>query len=543
MIATPEGQDLAALRRLPAHPTMRRSAKGERLVTTTLARCLTLCACLCSSALAQDLRIEHVTIVSPEREGALRDAEVYVHEGRIASITSARSSRRTTRSRAADVTINGTGLYLTPGLIDSHVHLGQIPGMTEEHERAHPDIARAAREQIPRSYLYFGFTTLVDLISTPEAMARWKSHEPVPDTYFCGGAALMDGYPMSFAPKPARYTVMPYMIVEPQAGAPLPAGVEAAAHTPQAVVARMKADGAICVKTFFERGFTAEGPILPVPQPDTIRALVRAAHAEDLPVLMHANSAEAQAFGLDTGVDILAHGLWNVNESAAPGELTPAVTSILDRVVEKKVGWQPTIQVLYGLQDLFSPGFLSDPMLAQVLPRSLIDWYGTSEGQWFHDVVAADVAKRDPKVVRPNLSDPIGRVTAATGYLAKRGARLLFGTDTPSAPTYANPPGLNAWMEMHRLVDAGVTPAQLFQAATLSNARALKLDRQIGTVQVGKRANLLLVRADPRQTIQAYGEIVQVILRGQLLKPGDLAADRSRSVSKNSRALGGSRIE
>jgi Amidohydrolase family len=51
----------------------------------------------------------------------------------------------------------------------------------------------------------------------------------------------------------------------------------------------------------------------------------------------------------------------------------------------------------------------------------------------------------------------------------------------------------------------------------LSSARALKLDREIGTVQVGKRANLLLVRADPRKTIQAYQEIAKVILGGRVL--------------------------
>jgi len=347
----------------------------------------------------------------------------------------------------------------------------------------------------------------------------------VPDTYFCGAAALMDGYPMNYVPKPARYALMPYMIVEPQAAASLPSGVDAAAHTPEAVVARMKSDGAICVKTFFERGFGGVHD-LPVPKPETVRSLVRAAHAADMPVLLHANSAEAQAFGLDNGVDILAHGLWNADEAAAPGELTPAVNSILDRVVSAQVGWQPTLQVLYGLQDLFNPGFLSDPMLAPVLPRSLIAWYGSSEGQWFHDALAADIGKSDPTATRLNLSVPIGRVAAATGYLARRGSRLLFGTDTPSAPTYANPPGLNARMEMRRLIEAGVTPAQIFEAATLSNARALKLDREVGTVQVGKRANLLLVRADPRKSIEAYTEIVRVILAGRPLDPGTLAANR-----------------
>ena len=63
-------------------------------------------------------------------------------------------------------------------------------------------------------------------------------------------------------------------------------------------------------------------------------------------------------------------------------------------------------------------------------------------------------------------------------------------------------------------------------AATLSNAKALKLDREIGTVEVGKRANLLLLRQDPTQTIQAYRGIEKVILGGQVLAPAELAANR-----------------
>ena len=80
---------------------------------------------------------------------------------------------------------------------------------------------------------------------------------------------------------------------------------------------------------------------------------------------------------------------------------------------------------------------------------------------------------------------------------------------------------------MQRLVDANVTPAQIFQAATLSNARAMKLDGKIGTVSVGKKANLLLLRADPTQTVQAYNGIVKVILGGQVLEPASLSANHT----------------
>jgi len=489
---------------------------------------------LWSTTSAQDLRIDHITIVSAERTSPLRDAEVYIHDGRIAAISEPGTSNHP-KTVAKVITIHGKGLYLTPGLIDSHVHLGSIPGMPDGQERAHPDIAAAAHEQIPRTYLYFGFTTLVDLISTPEAIARWKGHDPVPDTYFCGGAGLMDGYPMNYVPKPARYEQFPYFLIE--SGTEAPPGIDPQAHTPAAVVTRMKADGAICVKTFFERGFGGVHD-LPVPQAETIRAVVRAAHAAGLPVFMHANSDEAQTFALDTGIDVIAHGLWNTREKpATAGELTPAMRAILDRVIAGRVGWQPTIQVLYGLQNLFNSGFLSDPMLAQALPQSLIDWYGTPEGQWFHDEVAADLAKSNPSVPKPtlriNLSGPIANVKAAAGYLASHGGRLLFGTDTPSSPTYANPPGLNAWMEMHDLVDAGVTPAQIVEMATRSNAQGLKLDAEIGTVEVGKRANLLLLRQDPTQSVQAYLAVAKVILAGRVLDPADLVASR-KNVSPTS---------
>ena len=114
---------------------------------------------------------------------------------------------------------------------------------------------------------------------------------------------------------------------------------------------------------------------------------MKAAHAAGLPVLMHANTDEAQRFGLDAGVDILAHGLWNwTQEHSTTSEVTPGIKKILDDELAQNVGLQPTMQVLHGIRDLFSESFLSDPRLTRVLPSTLIDWYRSPEGQWFRDV-------------------------------------------------------------------------------------------------------------------------------------------------------------
>jgi imidazolonepropionase-like amidohydrolase len=478
--------------------------------------------------LAVDLQIEHVTIVSPERSAPMRDALVRVHDGRIVDIR--KTSHAAVQSLNGPIVIDASSLFLAPGLIDSHVHLGEIPGMTPDQEVEHPEIAKAAWDQIPRSYLLYGFTTLIDLISTPQGVSRWKSHEIAPDMYFCGGAALMDGYSMNYTPKPQRYQSWPYMLIEP--GIQAPNGVDPAMHTPQAVVSRMKSDGAICVKTFFERGFGGVRN-LPVPKLETIRAVVKAAHAVGMPVLMHANSDEAQRFGLDAGIDIMAHGLWNLYlEHSTASEVTPGVKKILDEEVLRNVGFQPTMQVLYGLRDVSGTSFLSDPRLHRVLPSSLIDWYRSPEGQWFHLAMTQDMklpADASPSEIEhaanEEFASVIDRGKNATAYLVARNGRILFGTDTPSAPTYANPPGLNGWLEMHRLIDAGETPALIFRSATLTNARAMHLDRDLGTVQVGKRANLLLLRQDPTQTIDAYAEIVKVILNGRVINASELASN------------------
>ncbi len=523
---------------------------------------------LCTQAVAKDLRIEHVTIVSPEREAPLHDAKVTIRDDRIVAIESSAGAASTVAhgKRAAakstpgaggsakpansaasnlgtaasnpgtEAVIDGTGLFLAPGLIDSHVHTFDPVGIGDAQAKANPQVASALREQAPPSYLLFGYTTLIDLISTKSHAAAWNALAVRPDLYFCGGAPIPGGYPpFEQLTDEDRQGLLQYMVIQRGEEAKAPKGVDAATHTPEAVITRMKADGARCVKTFYERGF-GEDDELPVPRLDTTRDLVKAAHAAHMPVFIHANGTDAQEFALQAGADIIAHGMWHWNHEQKATELTPRAKQILDDVLKANTGWQPTMQVLYGLRDLYDPGFLADPRVASVVPPSAIEWYRSPQGQWYRDILAptmmsGEVLKSNDRQAQwqeaqAALASPIARNRNATRYLVAHGGRLLFGTDTPSAPTYGNQPGLNGWREMQRWVEAGVTPQQVFRAATLANAEILGLSGEIGTVQRGKRANLLLLRADPTQTVDAYVEIAKVILHGKVLDPADLAANR-----------------
>ncbi len=92
---------------------------------------------------------------------------------------------------------------------------------------------------------------------------------------------------------------------------------------------------------------------------DTIRALVKAAHAARMPVFIHATSTEAQEFALEAGVDIIAHGLWRWSGEPDVIALTPEFGRLW-MAAEEKVGWQPTMQVGYGFRDLSILG-ISNP--------------------------------------------------------------------------------------------------------------------------------------------------------------------------------------
>ena len=92
---------------------------------------------------------------------------------------------------------------------------------------------------------------------------------------------------------------------------------------------------------------------------------------------------------------------------------------------------------------------------------------------------------------------------------------LIFGSDTPGVDGFGNPPGLNGRLELQNWVDAGVPLPLILRAATLDNAKALNLSHDLGSIEVGKRADLLLLKDSPLESISAYDTIETVFLHGE----------------------------
>jgi imidazolonepropionase-like amidohydrolase len=91
------------------------------------------------------------------------------------------------------------------------------------------------------------------------------------------------------------------------------------------------------------------------------------------------------------------------------------------------------------------------------------------------------------------------------------GARIIAGVDSPLVPY-----GISLHGELEDYVAAGLTPFQALQTATVNPARLLNADADIGTLQVGKLADLVVVEGDPLADIQATRRVRTVIKNGEI---------------------------
>jgi hypothetical protein len=463
--------------------------------------------------------ITNVFIVSPENLEHIEKGSVLIENGRIARVERSQNARPPV---GAEV-VQGDGQYLIPGLIDSHVHLANVPAMPYERSAEEQALAEQYFKQLPRSYLYYGYTTLVDLaVFDPQALDNFR-HSPLhPDLYDCGGSLpFANGYPMAFLPPATRFKPFPNFIYDPKQKDQIPPEYKPEDHTPAADVARVKSSGGICVKTYFERGFGTDRN-LPVMSPDILAQIRKASTEDGLVSMIHANAFEAQKFALDGNVDVIAHGMWNWGKLSQDPGLPHEIKQVLDQIVDKKIGYQPTIQVLYGMMDYFDPEYLKMPAIKKVIPQAMIDWFQTPAGEWFGKTLNTD-GEPDEVIAKNFEQGPLRRVRLVVAYLASKDANFLFGTDTPSGPTYGNLPGLNGYLEMTQLQKAGMSLAQIFKAATINNAREFEMESKIGTIEPGKIANLILMKKSPLESVDAYDTISTVWLHGKAIARESLA--------------------
>jgi imidazolonepropionase-like amidohydrolase len=385
-----------------------------------------------------------------------------------------------------------------PGLIDAHVHATLVPGQylndwdtetVDEHLHHHL-----------RAYLAVGVTGVLDCASLGGDMARLRGQLDAglaaPTVYWLGQPSAQPG---SYAP-----AVIPDLV--PQ-------------ETPDQVRAHLHDQaqlGVVGNKVLWEEGMVR--PIWPVPDGAWLDALVQGAAAEDLPLYVHAMSPQETLDALDAlNPHAVLHGLYDADPDAVSA-LAAAGTYVVS-----------TLHISAAGLVHWYPERVRDDPVAQLLthPDEMANLLDPAMRDESSRRAAAMVAPRAPyALMKPLLRKPgpseglhAERIEAAR-MLHDAGVPLVMGSDAPGWPILLdNIPAWSTLQELGHLEDAGLTPEQVLIASTRLPAEMIGVDDQVGTLQVGKVADLVVLSADPLASTDAYREPRYVMHQGELRTP------------------------
>ncbi len=419
------------------------------------------------------IAITHVRVIDGTGAAPREDQTVVVERGKIAAVGTASSVHVPSGATIVD----GTGRTLTPGFIGTHDHLYYVSG-------GPLFIMREMPYSFPRLYLAGGVTTLRTAGSV-EPYTDLRVKRAIDDGALVGPhidvtSAYMTGYEPFFV---------------------------------QMGTLRSAADARRTVNFWADRGVTSFKLYMAIP-PDVARAVIEAAHARKLRVVGHLCTlgfTEAAQMGIDG----LEHGLFEDTEFI-PGKDPDSCPSTSKAQTQSMIGLDTTrmnalIQTLIRHHVAISStlanyeGRIPPPMRVERRMFAIED----AESM-------ADVLKTRARIE----SEPAAQALAAKRQFAKEqafetaffraGGLLTQGPDpTGYGATIA---GLGDQRDMELLVQGGLTPVQAIQVATENGARSLGRDRKIGTITVGKDADLVLLRGNPATHINDI-ENVEIVFK------------------------------
>ena len=186
----------------------------------------------------------------------------------------------------------------------------------------------------------------------------------------------------------------------------------------------------------------------------------------------------------------------------APARAPVAYADVTDLIIKSGIAAGSSLAVDGGFRARLGGdrSLLFDPRLA-LYPRSVV-------------AMLADMAAMSPS---PDLDRAIQPYEAVLKAIVAAGGTVVAGTDSPIIPY-----GLGLHVELESYVHAGLTPFQALQTATVNAAKALGLDTELGTIEIGKRADLVFVGGDPLQDIRNTRDVKRVMRGGRVYTLNEL---------------------
>lgn len=374
------------------------------------------------------------------------------------------------------IVINITGKTVIPGLIDMHGHM---------YVRA-TGPQRSQFEAYPLLYLAGGVTT----VRSP------GDFEPE------GMVALRERIRRGEATGPRIFTAGPYFDHDPSQVN----WIKGVKSPEEALEKFNQWKERISYVKFYTR----------ITEPEFI-AVLKAARQAGIPTTGHLDSITA-ARAIELGINGLEHGIFGMSELIPPSKKqdlfcvladldlnTPIVENLISSIVKKRVAIDPTIVVYQSLRSDFEP----------VTP----DWlkYFSAEAQAYQTKLRSS---SKPNTARDAcLERAIKKQLQFVKKVYDRGGIIIAGTD-PVIVTLT--PGYGLQRELKNLVAAGLTPVETIKAATLVAATVLRREKEFGSIQRGKLADLVVVGGNPAIRIEDVGNTERVFKGGVQYDPATL---------------------
>lgn len=374
------------------------------------------------------------------------------------------------------VLVDGSDKYLIPGLIDAHVHLTHVlyqAGMTGD--------------EILPYFLANGVTSVRstgdNLIGQRFIQRFSRAHPEISPRIFLCSPLIGDAPPF--------HQDIGWSLTKPEQVTDF--------------VAHMKLWEVTSLKIYANC------------RPEVARRVIEEGHRHGLVVLGHLSSypvGQAVADGIDSVEHI--ESVSDFLRADPTDKYSLDLTTDKARRLVAQIGISgafvdPTLSVFWGM--LFFPDvpeIVNHPDNLK-MPRKLRDFWRKDRESRSGRTVSVPLETRRAT---------FRKYQQLVQMLYRAGTTILVGTDAAEPQV---PPGYSLHQEMELLVESGLSPEAVLKAATLDNARALKQEDRLGSIEVGKQADMVLLGENPLDDIRNTRHIERVIRSGRLLDPAVIA--------------------
>ena len=471
----------------------------------------TLLSLISSFSLFAQTYIINVTLADVEKQKLVPNQTVVITNDLITKIQSSKIKI------PKNVTvIDGTGKFLFPGLTDAHIHFFQNGGLY-----ARPDaidlrnvmpydkeieLSHKMMEDKLRRYLQNGITNVIDVGATYNFLKQrelFKKADYAPTIFMTG--------PLLTTYEPKAYENLkddePFSLVKT-----IDDGIK--------MVQQQLPYQPDFIKIWYiagRDGLDVEASArknLPI-----VKAIIEEAHKNNLKVAIHATQRITAQLAVENGCDILVH---SIDDEVIKDDFVQLLK-------KNKTILCPTLIVHDGYANTFGQKInFSKHELLKADPiqlGTLLDLKHIADTLLVNKYKNRSNSKA--KVAKANESNAI--ILENLKILSDAGVVIATGTDAGNIGTLHASSYLNELIAMR---ESGMSNWQIIQASTINGAKILNKESEFGTVTVGKKANMILLNANPIDSIENIAKIFRVINKGVVFNPDTLIEETPTALAQ-----------